>query len=139
MNKSNAKAMTLGILAYIVASFVVQALSHFVINKEHFAGITFMRAEPIMALGIFTMLIQGTILTYFYRLIPKAGHQILHGLKYGLLMGVFLVSYIALVEPSKYTAPSISSWILVEGLAGLIQFSLFGVVLGIIFRNASKT
>ena len=139
MNKSNPKSMVFGILAFIVVSFFVQALSHFVIYKEHFSGITFMRAEPIMALGIFTMLIQGIILTHLYRLIPKAGHPILHGLKYGLLMGVFFVSYIAFVEPSKYMAPSILSWILVEGVAGLTQFSLFGVLLGIISINTSKT
>jgi hypothetical protein len=130
--------MLFGTLAFIFVSFAVQALSHFAINEEHYSGITFMREEPIMALGVFTMIIQGMILTYLYRSTPKPGNPILQGLKFGLLMGVFFVSYIALVEPSKYMAPSILSWFLVEGTAGLIQFGMFGILLGIIYRSASK-
>jgi len=135
LRKTNFKTIILGMLAFVFVSFLVQALSHFVINKEHFAAIDFMRKEPIMAFGVTTMFIQGIILTYIYLLISKKGNSIAFGLKYGLLMGAFLVSYIALVEPSKYAAPSITSWILVEGISGLVQFSLFGLLLGIISKK----
>jgi len=135
LRKTNFKTIILGMLAFVFVSFLVQALSHFVINKEHFAAIDFMRKEPIMAFGVTTMFIQGIILTYIYLLISKKGNSIAFALKYGLLMGAFLVSYIALVEPSKYAAPSITSWILVEGISGLVQFSLFGLLLGIISKK----
>jgi len=49
--------------------------------------------------------------------------------------GLFLVSYIALVAPAKYTVPSVSSWMMVEGLAGLVQFAIFGVLLGLIHKR----
>jgi len=85
-----------------------------------------------MPLGILTMLIQGAILAYLYPLFYRNGSSIKEGLKFGLLTGAFLVSYIALVEPAKYAAPSIISWVMVEGIVGLIQFSIFGALIGLI-------
>src|SRR6266705_2298292 len=54
------------VVAYLVATFATQALSHFVLNVEHYAAVTFMRAEPIFAFGVASMVIQGTILSYLY-------------------------------------------------------------------------
>ena len=48
-----------GTLIYLVATFVVQATSHFAINRAHYASVTFLRAEPIFVLGILSMLLQG--------------------------------------------------------------------------------
>jgi len=131
------KKLFLGILAFVVVSFAVQFMSHFVINERHFSEIGFMRQEPIMALGIVTMLIQGAVLSYVYSILSSNGSSIAKGLTYGLLMGVFLVSYVALVEPSKYAVPSVIQWISVEGIAGLLQFSLFGLLIGMLYSRRS--
>ena len=130
MTKINLKKISLGMLAFMFISFVVQAMSHFVINVEHFSAVEFMRKEPILSLGIATMLIQGAVLSYIYSILTKNGSTIWNGIVYGNLMGIFLVSYIALVEPSKYTVPSVLEWIAVETISGFIQFSLFGLLLG---------
>src|SRR6266699_5624608 len=60
------KKHVLAVVAYLVATFATQALSHFVVNVEHYAAVTFMRAEPIFALGVASMVIQGTIFSYLY-------------------------------------------------------------------------
>ncbi len=133
--KMDVKKTVLGTVAYVVISFLAQALNHFVVNKAHYASIPFMREEPIMALGIFTMLLQGVILSHVFLILHQTGATKAEGLKYGLLMGLFLGSYIALVEPSKYMAPSVSSWIAVEGITSLLQFGLFGVVLATINKK----
>lgn len=134
-NQSSVKNIVLGTLGFILISFVVQATSHFAINAAHYASIDFMREEPIMALGIFTMVLQGIVLSYLFGFFPKGPNVFTQGVKYGLLMGVFLGSYIALVEPSKYMAPSVIAWITTEGFASLIQFSLFGLILGFIYKS----
>jgi phosphotransferase system glucose/maltose/N-acetylglucosamine-specific IIC component len=128
----------LAILAFVIASFAVQAMSHFVLNAGHYATVEFMRDEPIMALGIFTMIVQGAILAYLYTFFYRDGAPLLRGLKYGLLMGVFLGSYLTLVEPAKYIVPSIRSWMIVEGLASLVQFALYGILLGLIYDKFHK-
>src|SRR5574341_1194161 len=86
--KVDIKKAVLGTVAYVVISFITQALNHFVVNKAHYASIPFMREEPIMALGIFTMLLQGVILSYVFLTLHMAGATKPKGLNYGLLMGL---------------------------------------------------
>ena len=133
------KSIILGTLLYIVISFAAQSLSHFAINAKHYASISFMRTEPIFALGFITMIMQGIILTYLFEHFSKKKYTQRNGLVYGLLMAAFFVSYPALVEPAKYQVPSISSWIMVEGTVGLLQFSLFGIFLSLLFRKLQNT
>ena len=142
MNGINQKATirfyALAVLAFVAATFGVQATSHFAINADHYAAIEFAREEPIMELGFLTMVLQGFVLAYVYPFFYRLGSPILQGLKYSLLMGLFLGSYIALVEPAKYTVPSISEWIVTEGMASLAQFSLYGVLVGLIYGKPSQ-
>ncbi|MBL1420732.1 MAG: hypothetical protein COC24_009515 [Alphaproteobacteria bacterium] len=121
----------LSVLAFVVVSFAVQGVSHFVINVEHFASIGFARPEPIIALGVLVMLIEGIILTLALQAY-KPSATIKDGLMLSLAFGIFLASYIALVEPSKYAVPSIINWIKIEATASLVQFVAFGLILGYI-------
>jgi len=129
------KRLLFGTLAFIIVSFATQAISHFGINADHYATVSFMRSEPIFALGFLTMLIQGLVLSHLFGIYGNNLYATKTGLVFGLLMSAFFVSYLALVEPSKYQVPNIGAWILVEGVVGLIQFSLFGVVLSLIYRR----
>ena len=128
----------LAIIIFVIASFLVQATSHFAINAAHYAAIDFMRQDPILPLGVLTMLLQGSILAYLYPLLYRGGTPVVQGLKFGLLMGLFLGSYIALAEPAKYAAPSIGNWIAVEGAASLVQFSLYGILVGLAYGRRDK-
>lgn len=125
-----AKNLFFGTLSYIVASFLIQALSHFVINTEHYASITFMRPEPLMYLGLLTMLIQGIVLTALYLRWANDDFSVKQGLRFSWLAGAFFVTYLALVEPDKYEVVNVLEWILVESTAGLLQFTIFGFLLG---------
>lgn len=131
------KRILLGTLAYIAVTFATQGVSHFAINRAHYAAISFMRAEPIFALGISSMVIQGAILTYLYPLYARGSTQLGRGLGYGLLVGVFFVSYPALAEAAKFPVPAVLPWIAVEGVTGLVQFGLFGLLLALLHRKAA--
>lgn len=126
------------ILAFMTVSFAVQGLSHFVINKNHFAGIDFMRSDPIIPLGLFVMVIQGLILTLSLTQLAPKNVTIRDGVTVSLAFGLFLLTYVSIVEPSKYEVPSISAWFIIEGLASLIQFAGFGVLLGLIHKKVGR-
>ncbi|HEX9655787.1 MAG TPA: hypothetical protein VGB89_02585 [Bacteroidota bacterium] len=128
------KKIIAGTITYILVSFIVQAVSHFAINQSHYASISFIKQEPILWMGVLTMVIQGALLSHLYTYYCQGDSTAKKGLIFGLMTGLILVSYIALVEPSKYDVPSVSSWITVEGIAGIVQFSLFGILLGLLFR-----
>ena len=133
--KGNQRFYVLAVFAYVGASFFVQAVSHFGMNAAHYDAIPFMREDQIMELGVFTMLLQGVVLAYLFPRFYRSGSPVVQGLKYGLIMGVFLGSYIALVEPAKYAAPSVFDWIAIEGMASLLQFTLFGTLIGLIYAK----
>lgn len=125
----------LSLLAFAVVSFAIQGASHFKINKAHYASLSFERKQPILWLGVSVMLFQGVVLTGLYASVIAIFPGVWGGLAFALLMGAFLGSYIALVEPSKYQVPSVAAWIRVEGTASLIQFGVYGLVLGFIHQT----
>jgi len=129
-NSNSVKNFIIGPSSYIVASFFVQAISHFAINADHYSSITFMRNPPLMYLGLLTMLLQGIVLTFLYLRWANGDFRIKQGVIFGWLIGAFFVSYLALVEPDKYDVPDILKWVVVEGIAGAVQFTLFGLLLG---------
>ena len=123
------KMYVLGLAAYVVATFATQAVSHFALNADHYAAVSYMRTNPIFSLGVLSMVIQGAGLCSVYARL--AGHRpsLWRALGFSWAMGAFLVSYISLAEAAKYAVPSTASWIAVEALAGFVQFSIFGALL----------
>lgn len=82
------------------------------------------------------MLVQGIVMAWIFPRLGGAGLR--HALCFAWLMGAFLVSYIALGEAGKYAVPAIGSWLAVEFVTGLLQFTLFGLVLGLVYRRAPR-
>lgn len=128
----------LTIVAYIVATFAVQATSHFGINAEHYARLGYLRTEPIVLMGLASMLVQGSVMAWLYPRLEGAGRSVWHAIRFAWLMGAFLVSYIGLAEAGKYAVPAIGLWLAVETVAGFLQFTLFGLLLGLLHRRARR-
>ncbi len=99
----------LAVLAYVVATLATQAVSHFGVNAAHYAAVTYLRAQPIFALGVLSMLIQGSIMSYLYAQLPQSGRSIGHAVLFAWLVGSILVSYEALAEAAKYGVPSVEA------------------------------
>ncbi len=135
----NARVLTvvLTVLAYVVATFAVQATSHFAINADHYRTITFLRDRPIFAFGVLSMVVQGTVFGLLFPVFSGGRPTIRGGLLFSWILGAFLASYIVLGESGKYAVPSVASWIRVELLAAAVQFSLFGLLLGLVHRGRS--
>ena len=132
------KKHLLSILAFVIITFAIQGTSHMVINSDHYQSMGFLRPNPIFALGFMAMLIQGTIMTVWLHLLAPQEATIRLGLIVSLCFGLFLASYITLASPAKYQVPSIPAWIFIEGLASLLQFTLFGIVLGFIHAHSTS-
>ena len=128
------KQHILAVLGYIVATFFTQASSHFLLFKEHYAEVSYLRSEPIFAFGFAAMIIEGIVLSVVFANSRYSRKSLLEALKLSWMFGLFLVSYIALAEAAKYVVPNISSWIGVELLAGSIQFTLAGLFLWLAHR-----
>jgi hypothetical protein len=129
------RRIVLTTLAFIVATFATEGTSHFVINKAFYAGIPFLRPEPIVWMGLLTMVLQGVAMAWMYPRFHDAARPVFSGWRFAMCVLVILGGYIAIVEPSKYVVPSIAQWAWVEGSVAFVQFSLFGVLLGSIHQR----
>ena len=129
--------VALTIVAYVFTMFAVQGTSHFVINADHYAAIPIMRAEPLIPLGITSMLIQGLIFGWLYPIYADGQSTLRKSIGFSWLIGGFLASYIVLGEVGKYAIPSVPSWIAVELSTAFVQYTVFGVLLGLIHRSGA--
>ena len=127
----------LTVIAYVVATFGVQGTSHFVINASHYANIPIMRTEPLVPMGLASMVVQGLIFAWLFQTFNRRGHPIRDGVIFSCALGGFLASYIVLGEAGKYAIPSIGSWIAVEGSAAVVQYVVFGIFLGLLHRRSA--
>jgi len=119
------------VFGYIVATFATQATSHFVLFKQHYDAVVWLKPDPIFAFGFLSMVMQGTIMSFVFSwLKPRAGLTI-DSLVVSWLFGAFLVSYISFGEAAKYAVPSTASWIGVEIFAGAVQFTIAGLLMGL--------
>jgi len=135
MGTTRATSVILTVLAYVLATFAVQAVSHFAINVEHYRSISYMRTQPIFFLGVLSMIIQGTVFGFLFPVFDRGPSRIRSGLLFSWILGGFLASYIVLAEPGKYAIPSVAAWVRVELVAAAAQFTLFGVLLGLVHRR----
>ena len=122
------------VLAYVATTLAVQGGSHFGINAAYYAAIPIMRAEPVVAMGLTSMIIQGLIFAWLYPTFAGGASTVRKGIVFSWALGGFLASYIVLGEVGKYAIPSIPRWIAVEASVALVQYTLFGVWLGLIHR-----
>jgi hypothetical protein len=127
--------LALTVAAYVAATFGVQGASHFGVNAAHYAGVDMMRADPVIPLGITSMLIQGVTFAVLFPRFRDPARPVLSAVWFSWAIGGFLASYIALGEAGKYDVPSIPAWIAVEAVAAFAQFTVFGVLLGLVHRE----
>ena len=101
------KPATIGltVLAYVAATFGVQGASHFAVFAAHYAAIPIMRAEPVIAMGLGSMLIQGVLFALLFPTFQHGGDSVWDGVKFSWALGGFLASYIVLGEAGKYAIP----------------------------------
>ncbi|MBI1806967.1 MAG: DUF1761 domain-containing protein [Ignavibacteria bacterium] len=132
-----AKKVIYATVVYTVVSMILGMVWHFVFFKElyHSLGI-YNRAEPIIPLGFVSMIIQGGIMAYLYPLYYRQGSPIIQGMKFGLIMGLFLYSVSTLANAAKIEVTSMSSWLTVQIAFHSIQFVLAGAGIGLVYKKS---
>ena len=126
-------------LGYIVVSMGVAMPWHFVWFHDLYRQLgIYNRQEPIIPLGMLSMLIQGLVLAYLYPFFYKGGHPVMQGIKYGLLMGLYLYSVSTLANAAKMMGASMPVWLGIQALFHTIQFVLAGAVIGLAYGRLDK-
>lgn len=132
----NYKSILLGALAYIIVTFPLAVIWHVVLFEEKYKAFGYFEGDPSFALGLATIIIQGCVLSFLYPFVAFTGSAISRGLKFSLLIGVFFWSSHVLAFVAKQIVASSLSFIVMESFYLLLQFGIFGILIGIIFNKS---
>lgn len=134
----NYKKIALGTLAYFMSSFVIQGILGFVIAGDYFLSIPILRIPPTAYLALPQAIIAGIAFAILYPFTNFKGTPVLRGIKFGLLIGLIMISFIALDIPARFVIPSVGTWILVQGILGFLHFIVAGTLIGLIYGKGIK-
>ena len=127
-------------LVYVIITMALAMPWHFIFFKDLYHNLGIYNREPlIIPLGLASVIIQGVVLAYFYPLFYKGGKPIWQGMKFGLIMGVFLFSVSTLANAAKIEVTSMSTWILIQTAFHAIQFILTGAGIGLVYGKNAKS
>ncbi len=133
------KRFVLAVIAYIIVTFAVAASWHLVFFKDLYDQLAiFTRKEPLIPLGIVSIVTQALILAYLYPVIYKGGSPSREGLKFGLLIGALMASVAVFAEAGKQNVSSLTTWLVFETVYYLLQFGVLGVIIGLIYGRSIR-
>lgn len=123
--------------AYVAITFALGFIWHLLVFKNlyHRLAIYTRLDDPIIPLGLLSMLIQGAVLAYLFPQIVNIHGSVFEGLRLSLLMGLFLASSAVIAEAAKQRVTSLRIWFVVESLYYLIQFLLAGLAMSYIYAT----
>lgn len=128
------KKFLLSAAAYLVVTFVIAAGWHLALFKDMYTELhIFTRKEPLIYLGLISMVLQSVVVVYLYPRVRGDRAPLNEGLRFGILMGVFMGSSAVFGEAGKQEVSSLSTWLVLESVYYLFQFSVIGIVVGLIY------
>jgi len=130
--------IALGTLAYFISSFVIQGILGFVIAGNYFLSIPIMRQSPLIYLSMPATILTGIAIAALYPMTHLTGTPVIRGLKFGLLTALIIVPFLALDLPGRFNIPSPATWILNQGILGIAQSAIAGVLIGLIYGKDMK-
>ena len=129
----------LATLLYAVVTMIHGFTWHFNFFPEVYVQLgIYNREPPIVPLGFSSMLIQGVILAYLYPRYYRGGKPVTEGIKFGLIMGLFLFSVSTLANAAKINVSSMSTWLAIQTAFHVIQFVLAGAGIGLVYGKIKK-
>ncbi len=130
----------LATLVYSVVTMIHGFTWHFSFFPELYAQLgIYNREPPIIPLGLSLMIIQGVILAYLYPRYYRGGSPVIQGIRFGLIMGLFLFSVSTLANAAKIQVSSMGTWLIIQAAFHLIQFVVAGAGIGLVYGKTQRT
>jgi len=130
------KKLVLATLVYSILTMILGIVWHLELFEELYNSLgIYNRAEPIIPLGFASMIIQGIIMAYLYPRFYRGGPSVVQGIKFGLIMGLFMFSVSTLATAAKIEVASMSTWLMLQISFHALQFVIVGGAIGWVYRK----
>ena len=127
-----AKKLVLGAVAYTVCTFSLAVVWHVLLFKESYESFGYFEGEPNFLVGLLTVGLQGILLSALFSMLKPTGGGLQRGLKFSLVVGAFFWTSHVLAFVAKQEVPGATAFIWMETVYLLLQFGLFGLIIGAI-------
>ena len=121
-----------------MVTFPLAVIWHVIIFENQYKTFNYIEGEPSFLFGLLTIVIQGLVLSFLYPLVTIQGKSIYRGLKYSLIVGIFFWSSHVLAFVAKQDMNSQWLFIVMESFYLLLQFGIYGVLIGLIYEKEIK-
>lgn len=135
------KRFALAVLAYVVPTFILGFTWHLVLFKAVYDAFgVYNRAEPIIPLGLGTMIVQGVVLAWLYGRAADAGAASSRrdALAFCLVMGVFFTSGTVVALAAKAVIHDLAGWFAYSFAFSGLQFAMAGAAFGQVFHGGQR-
>lgn len=131
------KKLILGTAAYTICTFSLAVSWHVLLFQERYESFGYFEGEPDFLLGLLTIVLQGVLLSALFPMLKTEGTSFRRGIKFALITGAFFWTSHVLAFVARQKVPEVSAFIWMESAYLLIQFGLFGLIIGAIHRRDS--
>ena len=120
---------------YLLIVFPLALVWHSVLFPDLYNDFGYFEGEPNIAVGFLTILIQGIALAVIFRFFMPVSSGFGRALTYVALMGLFFWTSHVLALIAKQNVPNAMQFAAMETAYLVLQFGLFGLVLGAVYRR----
>ena len=133
-----ARKLILGAAAYTICTFSLAVGWHVLLFRERDESFGYFEGEPDFVVGLLAIVLQGLLLSALFPMLRVEGNSFHRGLKFALLAGAFFWTSHVLAFVARQPVPDAPAFILMETVYLLLQFGLFGLILGAIHRRGNS-
>ena len=134
----NVKKLVLGTTAYTICTFSLAVGWHVLLFSERYESFGYFEGEPDFLLGLIAIVLQGVLLSTLFPMLRTEGTPLRRGIRFALITGAFFWTSHVLAFVAKQTVPEAWSFIWMETGYLLLQFGLFGLIIGVIHRGGAS-
>jgi hypothetical protein len=128
--------IVLGALAYIIPSMPWGYFWHLSIFKKTYDKWEYFGDDKSVPLAFVAMVIQGTILSLAYALLPVEHRSVGHVVVYVSVMGIFFWSRVVVPSMAQHAPTRNAAFFFLETAYLVGQYALFGALLYVVYLFA---
>lgn len=132
------KQQIMAAVAYPLIVFPLAIVWHLGLFKGRYMEFGYFDGEPNIAVGLASMVVQGAVLAVIYPMFQLGRQGLPRAIKFLGLLGLFFWTSHVLALVAKQNVPQAWAYVLMETAYLGLQFGLFALALGFIFRNEDR-
>lgn len=121
--------------SYVVIVFPLALVWHVGFFKDKYDGFGYFVGEPNIIVGLITIVVQAIALALIYPLFHTGSVGFIRAFQFAGLMGLFFWTSHVLAFIAKQNVPDVVAFTVMETGYLVVQFGLFALALGLIYRS----